>query len=257
MEEIEIEATVVTEDESDPAEEYLDLEIFDEQNSPEEDRGEAAPVSGEEGDEGTEELRLEENNDKDSDFKWPPMEDEFLSFIGDTYGFKTERDTFPEKLGFDQVYSLLNQALVSMDATQVATAPVVSDQPLLQPSLPNLADAVEVLDNLKAILGESFLLEALKEEILKALELQEGTPILQTKDITPECFVLKLCCSTLLNMLQTGRYHIGKGILSNEGQELVNLFGCINGLRTKKAYSSPEEAEKDAAFMQFCVRELG
>jgi hypothetical protein len=170
--------------------------------------------------------------------------------------FETQ-DPLPEKLGFDRVYSLLNQALVSIDATQVVTTPAISDKLVQEPALPNLADAVEVLDNLVTMFGQSFLLETLKEEVLKALELKEGTPILQTKDMVPEYFVLKLCCNTLLNMLQTGRYHIGKGILSNEGQELVNLFARINDLRTREAYSSREEAEKDAAFMQFCVRELG
>ncbi|MDR1977589.1 MAG: hypothetical protein LBQ42_02530 [Synergistaceae bacterium] len=201
-------------------------------------------------------FRQEENGDKESDFDWLKAEELILPFVDDAYDFKTRRDPLPEELGFDRVYSLLNQALVSIDTTKVATTPFTSDK-RLQPAVPNLSEAVEVLDNLEAVLGPSFVLETLKGEVLKALELKEGTPILQTKDVAPDYFILKLCCGTLLNMLQTGRYHIGKGILSNEGQELVDLFERINGLRAQKAYSSHEEAEKDAAFVRFCVRELG
>ncbi|MDR2180947.1 MAG: hypothetical protein LBP21_11630 [Synergistaceae bacterium] len=199
---------------------------------------------------------LEKSRDKELNFDWERTEELLIPLVGDPRDFQT-RDPLSEKLGFDRVYSLLNEALVSIDTAQIATTPVISDKRALQPALPNLADAVAVLDSLQEMFGESFLLETLKEEVLKALELKEGTPILHTKDMAPECFVLKLSCSTLLNMLQTGRYHIGKGILSNEGQELVNLFGRINDLRTREAYTSREEAEKDAAFMQFCVRELG
>jgi hypothetical protein len=204
----------------------------------------------------TEESYREEDHDKELDLDWAKTDELISPPIDDVHDFEM-REPLSEKLGFDRVYSLLNQALVSIDTTQAVTTHAIPDTRVREPARPNLADAVGVLDNLQAAFGESFLLETLKEEVLKALELKEGTPILQTKDMAPEYFVLKLCCNTLLNMLQTGRYHIGKGILSNEGQELVNLFGHINGLRTREAYSSREEAEKDAAFMQFCIRELG
>ncbi|MDR1623269.1 MAG: hypothetical protein LBS00_12960 [Synergistaceae bacterium] len=203
-----------------------------------------------------EEPAQENNDDRAADFGWPQAEELVLPLSGDTRDLEAQRDPLPEKLGFDRVYSLLNQALVSIDTAQIAPAPVTYDKRVTQSALPNLSEAIEVLDDLEALLGQSFVLDALKEEVLKVMEIKEGTPMLQTKDVTPEYFLLKLCCSTLLNMLQTGRYHIGKGILSNEGEELVNLFGRINDLRTQKAYSSPEEAEKDAAFLQFCVREL-
>jgi hypothetical protein len=175
---------------------------------------------------------------------------------GNDKEFEMRGDSFSEELGFGQVYRLLNQALVNIDTAQIAAIPCTDEGCVTPRALPNLSEAIEVLDNLEALWGQSLVLDTLKEEVLKVMELKEGTPVLQTQDVAPDYFILQLCCRILLNMLQTGRYHIGKGILSNEGQELVKLFDRINVLRTQKAYSSYEEAKKDAAFLQFCVREL-
>ncbi|MDR2529548.1 MAG: hypothetical protein LBD04_11145 [Synergistaceae bacterium] len=151
-----------------------------------------------------------------------------------------------DETGFDRVYSLLGQALSIIENTNTQSggggeAPVP----------PSLEEAAEILEGLEERFGASFIMETMKGEVLEAL----ASP--SFRGITLECRVLKLCCGVLVNMARTGRYHIGKGILSSEGQELLALFTRVNELRALKSCGSPEEFEKDAAFMRFCVREKG
>ena len=158
-------------------------------------------------------------------------------------------------------FSLFSLFSLEEDDVETATTPIIEmpstdEEYVTQHVLPSLPEAIEVLENLEASWGQSFILDALKEEVVKVMEITEGTPVWQAQGVAPDYFIFQLCCRILLDMLQTGRYHIGKGILNNEGQELVRLFDCINTLRTQKAYSACEEAQKDAAFLQFCVREL-
>ena len=170
-----------------------------------------------------------------------------------------ENVSYKKEAGFEKVYSLLNQALNSIEVSKVVTYESQSqtNAPTTH-SYPNIGTTIEVMDELETMFGSSFVLDTLRNEVFKILEMKEGTPpILQTKDMAPDYLILKLCCSTLVNLLQTGRYHIGKGILSTEGQELLNLFGNINDLCLQRAYSTYEEVEKDAAFIQYSVRESG
>jgi hypothetical protein len=173
-------------------------------------------------------------------------------------GVREETEETPpliRKPGFDKVYDLLNRALTDLDAKPAE--PQIPKHYVPRKAMPNLPETVKILDDLDAMFGEAFVMETLKEEVLKALELKEGTSTLPAKDTTQECFVLRLCCNTLVHMLRSGRYHIGKGILNSEGEALVNLFERINSLRTQKTYSTPEEAGRDSAFMRFSVRESG
>ncbi|MDR2137307.1 MAG: hypothetical protein LBO68_03370, partial [Synergistaceae bacterium] len=94
-----------------------------------------------------------------------------------------------KELGFDKVYDLLNRALTDLDA-KVVTKPQTPKRYAPRNAMPNLPKTLEILDGLDAMFGESFVLETLKGEVLKALELKAGTPALATKDATPECFVL-------------------------------------------------------------------
>jgi hypothetical protein len=195
----------------------------------------------------------EENDDEDRSDEASPEEGDDES-VDERAGEETR--PFAKELGFDKVYDLLNRALTDLD-TQPAPEPRSSRHYVSRNAMPNLPETIEVLDGLDAMFGESFVMETLKGEVLKALELKEGTPTLPTKDATRECFVLRLCCGALVNMLRSGRYHIGKGILNSEGEGLVNLFERINGLRAQKGCSTPEEAGRDSAFMRFSVRESG
>jgi hypothetical protein len=202
---------------------------------------------------GDEENDDEENDDEDRSGEASPEKGDDES-VEERAGEETR--PFAKELGFDKVYDLLNRALTDLD-TQSAPEPRSSRHYVSRNAMPNLPETIEVLDGLDAMFGESFVMETLKGEVLKALELKEGTPTLPTKDATRECFVLRLCCGALVNMLRSGRYHIGKGILNSEGEGLVNLFERINGLRAQKGCSTPEEAGRDSAFMRFSVRESG
>jgi hypothetical protein len=167
-----------------------------------------------------------------------------------------ETSTLTRKPGFDKVYDLLNRALTDLDA-QLTSESQTPKHYASKKAMPNLPETVEILDGLDTMFGESFVMETLKEAVFKALELKEGTLTLPTKDTTRECFVLRLCCDTLVNMVRSGRYHIGKGILSNEGEALVYLFERINSLQAHKGCSTLEEVARDSAFMRFSVRESG
>jgi len=154
--------------------------------------------------------------------------------------------------GFDRVYNILDQALSFIEANpsaQEVALPPVEDRAEMA-FLPNMADTTEVLDELKRTFGNVFVLDALKNEIFKTLEMNAENPsILRSENVAPDCLVLKLCCDTLVSMLRTGRYHICKGILNNEGDELIALCAHINELRVQKTYITPQEAEKDASFI--------
>jgi hypothetical protein len=122
-----------------------------------------------------------------------------------------------------------------------------------------MAEASQVMDELKEVFGGTCLLETLRDEMFKAIELNCDTPA-YTQDAPsscPGCLALKLCCDTLVNMLLTGRYHVGKGILSSEGEELVAMFNRICALRAQKACITPQEAEEEAEFLEHCARASG
>ena len=161
------------------------------------------------------------------------------------------RRTVPEKNevgGFDKVYTLLGQALNAIEGIGMKGGG--SGKPLTPP---NLEEAAGILEGLEKRFGPSFIMETMKGEVLKTLA-KTPPPL---RNMTRECYVLKLCCGVLVNMIRTGRYHVGKGILSSEGQELATLFTRLNEARALESCGSPEELDKDAAFMQFCVREKG
>ncbi|MDR2522962.1 MAG: hypothetical protein LBC93_04595 [Synergistaceae bacterium] len=161
------------------------------------------------------------------------------------------KEAAPEKnetSGFDKVYTLLGQALNTIEG--IGTKGGGSGKPLPPPGL---EEAIGILEGLEKRFGPSFIMKTMKGEVLKTL-VKTPPP---SRNMTQECCVLKLCCGVLVNMVRTGRYHVGKGILSSEGQELAALFTRLNEARALESCGSPEELDKDAAFMRFCVREKG
>jgi hypothetical protein len=157
--------------------------------------------------------------------------------------------------GFNRVYSLLNQALSSLEDGAV---PYVRKDQGPTAALPNMVETMKVMDELKETFGDLSVLEALKGEVFKVLEMNSETRrIFYTGNAAPDCLVLTLCRDTLVKMLKTGRYHVGKGILSSEGEELASLHAGIGDLMTQKTCVTPQEAEKDAKRMKYWARESG
>lgn len=116
----------------------------------------------------------------------------------------------------------------------------------------------DLFKELETSFGTSYVLDLLEDEVHNAMENEKGSlQLIRARDIAPDCPILKLCCSTLINLMQTGRYHIGHGILSSEGQELLNLFAHITGRLLRSGYSTSEELRKDLDLMQRCVQERG
>ena len=235
--------------------EPLEMETFSFHSEEHLEEGPFIPLTKE--NEDFQENTRERETDVSRAYELIPTEDfEFQSSDDSDVG----SEDFTSEAGFDRVYSLLNQALNSIESPKVL-APAFLDaasEPKTSAAVPNLKETIDVWTDLENTLGSSFVLDTLKNEILKTLELKEGTPpILQTRDVPPDCFVLKLCCEKIADLLQTGRYHIEKGILSNEGQELLDLFEKLSDLRVRKSYSTYEEARKDVSFIQNCVKKTG
>lgn len=120
----------------------------------------------------------------------------------------------------------------------------------------------EMFMEMEHLFGNSYALETLKNKIpeffsneggaLQILQAQERMPGTQ-----PDCFIFQLCGNILLDLIRTGRYHIGKGILSGEGSELVNLFRCVGGGLLQCGCGLPGEVETMMETMQVCIDELG
>ena len=174
------------------------------------------------------------------------------------------QDSASGEVGFERVYTLLNQALSNIE-TLDATPAVPEARRKKQTAEIPLKHLRDVFKSLEVPFGSSYILDTVEDEVLKVLENGEGTPlILQTEkdrkgaeNIASDCFILKSSRNAVINLLQTGRYHIGKGILSNEGQELENLFYRINDKLRQDGHSTPEEAKKDADLIQRRIRNLG
>ena len=176
----------------------------------------------------------------------------------------SKRDTSGEA-GFERVYTLLNQALSNIETLDIIPAPAVPRVERTKRAADiSLKYLSKTFKGLEPTSGSSYILDTVENEVLKILQNEEGTLLLaQTEDTkdaedrAPNCFILKSSSNAIINLLQTGRYHIGKGILSNEGQELENLFYRINDKLRQDGHCTPEEAKKDTDFIQRCVRNLG
>ncbi|MDR1874273.1 MAG: hypothetical protein LBQ90_04565 [Synergistaceae bacterium] len=122
--------------------------------------------------------------------------------------------------------------------------------------------AGEILEGMKSALGVSYALDTLRYEILGTLS-DEGSmqQILQVKETTegpwPDCFILKLSGRVLLGLVRTGRYHIGRGVLSSEGEDLAGLFRYVSDERLRHGCDTPDEVQKMIDAMRRAVEELG
>lgn len=111
---------------------------------------------------------------------------------------------------------------------------------------------------LEASFGTSYILDLLEDEVRNALENEEGSlQLIRARDVSPDCPILKFCCNTLINLIQTGRYHIGRGILSNEGQELLDLFNHIANRLLRSECDISGEVLGYSDLIQRCIREQG
>ncbi|MDR3265768.1 MAG: hypothetical protein LBT15_07145 [Synergistaceae bacterium] len=122
--------------------------------------------------------------------------------------------------------------------------------------------AVGIFEDMERERGRSYVLETLQNEVLDTLSSEGGAfQILQaqeaTADLQPDCFILQLSGGILFGLMRTGRYHVGRGILSGEGEELADLFRCVAERLARNGCGMPDDVEKMDDAMRSCIADLG
>jgi hypothetical protein len=125
-----------------------------------------------------------------------------------------------------------------------------------------LRRAVEIFEEMERVSGTTCALDTLKNKAFEALSREgAGRQILQAKEAVedpwPDCFVLRLSGRILLGLVRTGRYHIGRGFLSAEGEDLVNLFRYVGDEQLRLGCGSLDETKKMAGYMRRSIEDLG
>ncbi|MDR3230224.1 MAG: hypothetical protein LBT65_02195 [Synergistaceae bacterium] len=122
--------------------------------------------------------------------------------------------------------------------------------------------AIGIFADMERTEGPSYALETLKNKVLEILSSEGGAfQILQaqelTADLQPDCFILQLSGRILLGLIKTGRYHVGRGILSSEGEELAGIFRGVVERLTRNRCGRPDDSERMVDMMRRCIDALG
>lgn len=98
----------------------------------------------------------------------------------------------------------------------------------------------------------------IKPQITKLIKDKEKTIYsVRESKMSPRHLVLLLISNVSGEYLATGQYHIYRGRLSMEGQELLKLFNYAISEMEKNGFQSKEETEKDRIWIREQINSVG
>ncbi len=80
---------------------------------------------------------------------------------------------------------------------------------------------------------------------------------LQEDKITPRNLILLLITNAIAEVLPTGHYHIYRGVLGLEGQNMLKLYDYAVNELEKNGYHSPEAAKEDKDWIREQIKDVG
>lgn len=98
----------------------------------------------------------------------------------------------------------------------------------------------------------------IKPQVTKLIKDKEKTIYsIRESKMSPRYLVLLLISNVSGDSLATGQYHVYRGRLSMEGQELLKLFNYAISEMEKNGFQSKEETEKDRVWIREQINSVG